>query len=135
MDFIELLRYILYGVVQGFLEVLPISSSGHVAFFQAISEDGFTYSTFFLIVINMGSLAAIILYFKSFLKEMICHAYRYLIKKDEKLEYKYTTDYAKSIIIGIIPVAVVGTIFALTDLSFGKYSLIVIGLGGLLTST
>jgi len=135
MDFVELLRYILYGIVQGFLEVLPISSSGHVAFLQAITEDDFSYSTFFLIIVNTGSLAAIIIYFKDTIKEMTIHSYRFWIKKEEKKEYVHTTNYVKSILVGIIPVAIIGTIYTLSDIDLGPYTLIIIGLGGLLTST
>jgi undecaprenyl-diphosphatase len=135
MDLIELLRYILYGIVQGFLEVLPISSSGHVAFLQAIAEDDFSYSSFFLIIVNSGSLAAIIIYFKSTLKELIDHSYSYWIKKEDKREYIISSYYVKSILVGIIPVAVIGTIYTLSDVDLGPYTLIIIGLGGLLTST
>lgn len=135
MEILELLRYILYGIVQGFLEVLPISSSGHVAFLQAIGEDDFMYSNFFLILVNMGSLAAIILYFKRDIKDLLSHSYKCYRKKDKSNECKTDLIYLKSIIVGIIPVSIVGAIYALSDFSFGKYTLIVIGLGALLTAT
>ncbi len=56
------LIYILLGIIQGFTEPLPISSSGHVAIFTelfGLNMQGISFEAF----INFGSSLAIIIYF------------------------------------------------------------------------
>ena len=36
MDFIEMLKYIFLGFVQGFTETIPVSSSGHLMIFKEL---------------------------------------------------------------------------------------------------
>lgn len=64
---------ILLGIVQGIAEFLPISSSGHLSILQNIfkldySEDG---NLLFDVLLHLGTLAAICLYYRKDLKYMI----------------------------------------------------------------
>ena len=36
MTFVEILKYILLGIIQGIAEILPISSSGHLVIFETL---------------------------------------------------------------------------------------------------
>lgn len=66
MDFIEILKAIVQGIVQGITEWLPISSTGHILLLDAIwpmnvSPDFFNV---FKVVIQLGSImAVVVLYF------------------------------------------------------------------------
>lgn len=135
MDILELIRYILYGIAQGIFEVLPISSSGQVSFIQFITNDQFEYSQFFLNVVNLGSLFAIILYFRKMIKDLVCQTYLNVVKKDNNPEYVKSKTYFISIIIAIIPIGILGTVLTLYDVEFRDFSLILIGVGSLLTAT
>ncbi|MGE4571998.1 MAG: undecaprenyl-diphosphate phosphatase [Candidatus Izemoplasmatales bacterium] len=135
MELLELIRYILYGIVQGIFEVLPISSSSQVAFIQFIVNDHFEYSQFFLLVVNLGSLFALIVYFRKNIKELLCHTYLDLVKKKDNPEYKKSTVYLKNILIAIIPIGILGTILTLSGIDIANISLIIIGVGALLTGT
>lgn len=137
MNFVEFIRYVIYGLTQGFFEVLPISSSGLVTFVQEISGQEFVEvnNNFFLAVVNIGSLGAIIMYFKKTIKKLIVESYRFVIKKEDNVEYKKSFAFSKNILIAVIPTGIVGVIFTLQDISFGGYLLIVLGVGALLTGT
>jgi undecaprenyl-diphosphatase len=59
------LQAVIYGVVQGLTEFLPISSTAHLRLVQAwmdpnVNQAGFTA---FTAVIQLGTMAAVVLYF------------------------------------------------------------------------
>lgn len=61
-----IIEAVLYGVIQGFAEFLPISSSGHLSAFQNlfgiknIEEDFFAFS----VLLHIGTLAAVLLVYR-----------------------------------------------------------------------
>jgi undecaprenyl-diphosphatase len=62
MEQVTILQALFLGLVQGFTEWLPISSSGHLVIFESLL--GITVPADFNIVIMMGTIAALILYFR-----------------------------------------------------------------------
>lgn len=68
MDFIEILKAILFGIVEGITEWLPISSTGHMILLDEfihlnVSEE---FYKLFEVVIQLGAiLAVVIMYFKT----------------------------------------------------------------------
>ena len=57
MDILLLIKYIVLGMIQGFTEPLPISSSGHLVIFSelfGVSIDDLNFE----IIVNAGSLIA-----------------------------------------------------------------------------
>lgn len=67
MSFIETLKVILIGIVEGFTEWLPISSTGHMLLMDEIVHLDMTpeFKSLFMIVIQVGALLAlIVMYFK-----------------------------------------------------------------------
>ena len=87
---IDVLKYILLGLVQGLAEVLPISSSAHLIIVQEIigvSDDNLTFEIF----LHLASLIAIMIFlWKKFFK-LIKGFCLYLFKKQKEyiLEFKY----------------------------------------------
>lgn len=57
------LHYIILAILQGIAEILPISSSGHLALYQAIFNVNEGFEGTFSILLHLGSLVALILYF------------------------------------------------------------------------
>lgn len=58
----SILESIVLGIIQGFTEFLPVSSSGHLVlaqYFWDINETGITFE----IVVHLGSLLAVLIYF------------------------------------------------------------------------
>lgn len=77
-----LLKFIFLGFVQGFTEPIPISSSGHVI----IIRDLFNISTTglsFEIIVNFGSLIAIIVVYRKDLITLIKESCLYLIRREQ----------------------------------------------------
>lgn len=63
MNLFELLRYLLLALIQGVSEVLPISSSGHLALAQALLHTNAGNEAIFSLMLHVGSLVAFLAYF------------------------------------------------------------------------
>lgn len=105
MDIIEILKAVLFGVVEGITEWLPISSTGHMILLDELVKLNVSaeFMEMFLVVIQLGAiLAVVVLYFGQLwpfsLKE------KYFIKKD-------TFSMWFKILAACIPAAVVGILF------------------------
>jgi undecaprenyl-diphosphatase len=85
------------GLVQGFTEWLPISSSGHLVVFQALF--GISVPPDFDIVIMAGTIAALILYFRKKI---------YSLLKGVLTGDRYSIRYVALIILSGFPTAVIG---------------------------
>lgn len=130
MSLIEIVKYIFLGIVQGFTEPLPISSSGHVFILKELFNVGFTDLNFEIIV-NFGSLLAILLIYKDDLIKLIKNFFLYFKEKTE--ETKSDFKYCWLIVLGSIPVGIVGFIFK--DVIEDKLNNIkIIGIAFLITS-
>ena len=66
-NLIEILKAILFGVVEGITEWLPVSSTGHMIllekFLNVQSTFGEEFWDLFLVVIQLGAIGAVIIYF------------------------------------------------------------------------
>lgn len=108
MSFIEIIKYIFLGIVQGFTEPLPISSSGHVFILKELFNVGSTDLNFEIIV-NFGSLLAILLIYKDDLIRLIKNFFLFFKEKTEETVSDFK--YCWLIVIGSIPVGIVGFVF------------------------
>ncbi len=107
----DILHAIILGIIEGIAEFLPISSTGHLTIAEKlmgyqINDPGVTA---FTAVIQIGSIMAAILYFR---KDIIRIATAWLAgllngKKRKDQDYKF----GWAIILGSIPIAVVGLLF------------------------
>ena len=66
----NLLQAIFLGIVQGLTEFLPVSSSGHLVFFQSLFGMA-EPQLFFDIMLHFGTLLAVVVYFRADLWKMI----------------------------------------------------------------
>lgn len=87
------------GIIQGLTEYLPVSSSGHLVLAQEImgvNPPGITLE----IIVHVGSLLAVIIYFRRKLLE--------IMKSFFTKENPSARKYASYLIIGTVPAAVIG---------------------------
>ena len=64
--FLSILKSVIYGVIEGITEWLPISSTGHMILAEQVLKFGYTedFMEMFRVVIQLGAiLAVVVLYF------------------------------------------------------------------------
>ncbi len=100
---VELLKYILLGILQGITEVLPISSSGHLIIVSSlfgIKEESITFEVF----LHLASLIAILFFLRKKIKQLVVGCYLYLFKKDKNSKNEFL--YLIKIIVATIPLVI-----------------------------
>ena len=112
----NLLEAIILGIIQGLTEFLPISSTGHLTvagkFMNLISVDHPEQWTAFIALIQLGTLLSVLIYFWKDLVAIIKDFYQdNLIKRVKYSEQKINSKLGWLIIIGTIPVVIIGLAF------------------------
>jgi undecaprenyl-diphosphatase len=134
--FIELLKYILLGLIQGITEVLPISSSGHVAIAQALFSLETDEGMLFLILVNIGSLIAIVIHFRKHIGNVIAGFLKYTFVPSSRKETAEPFHYGMKIAVASIPLGIAGlTLRTTIETYYDRYPLVIVGLGLLVTAT
>ena len=104
----NLIKYIILGLIQGITEPLPISSSGHLLIFRELFNTNMFNDLNFEVIVNFGSFIAILIIFWKDIVRLVCGFFKYLFgNKKFKKEWKYSW----LIVLGSVPVGVVGLLF------------------------
>src|SRR5256712_909304 len=120
-----LLQAILLGIVQGLTEFIPISSTAHLVLAGRVMNLGLTpeQTTASIAVIQLGTLIAVVAYFAPDIWNIswaFVHDHFVLLKSGRRDQFNRANDHARLsheallgwlVIIGSIPVAVVGLLF------------------------
>ena len=135
VSLIELLKYLFLGIIQGIAEILPISSSGHLAVAQYLMAVNYDNEALFAIFVHFASLLALLIYFRELIIRVIVNFFTYLTSKDIAEKQKAKPDFMLAIylVVASIPVAFIGLFFEdmVTEL-FDQ--LLFIGIGFLITA-
>lgn len=102
----KLIMYMILGLIQGFTEPIPVSSSGHLVIFNALLNVEELNDLNFEIFVNFGSFIAICFFYRKEIIDIIKDFFMYIKTKDKKYEINYK--YAWLIVIGTIPAGIVG---------------------------
>ena len=94
----EIISIFFASLIQGFTEFLPISSSGHLVLYNYFSKPN--NSLDFEIILHFGTILSIIVYYKNDIFEIISNV-------SNKKDFRYIS----YIIIGCIPISIVGLIY------------------------
>lgn len=130
MDFFEILKAILQGIVQGITEWLPISSTGHIILLNeflpfAVSADPERNKAFFevfKVLVQLGSIMAVLVLF--------FHKLNPFSRKKSPLERRDTLSLWGKVLIASIPAGIVGVLF--NDIIDDKLSLPAVIAGALI---
>ena len=85
LDIILIIKMIIIGLVQGFTEPIPVSSSGHVMIASEIlglGEQGFTFA----ILTNTASLFAILYIYRKDIARLAANSFLYLKTKNHRYQ-------------------------------------------------
>lgn len=114
MGFIEVLKAILFGVVEGITEWLPISSTGHMIILEELldveSIYGAEFWQLFLVVIQLGAILAVVVCFFNKLNPFFGKSLVFPQQKKSKEEKKGIWILWAKVIVACLPAAVVGLI-------------------------
>ena len=102
---IEILKAVLFGIVEGITEWLPVSSTGHIILLDEFIQLNATeeFKSMFDVVIQLGAILAVIVLF--------FHKLNPFALKKSKVEKKQTWTLWFKVIAAIIPSGVVGVLF------------------------
>ena len=104
MNFIEYIKAIFIGIIEGITEWLPVSSTGHMILFDEflkldVTED---FKEMFLVVIQLGAILAVPILFWNKLWPFT--------KEKSQTENSRTLSLWLKVIVGVIPAAVMGVL-------------------------
>ncbi|RDW19909.1 undecaprenyl-diphosphate phosphatase [Oceanobacillus chungangensis] len=109
LDTIYIIKMIIIGLVQGFTEPIPVSSSGHVMIASQIlglGGQGFTFA----ILTNTASLLAILYIYRKDIVRLISNSIYYLKTKNNRYESDFR--FVCFIVIGSIPAGALGILLS-----------------------
>lgn len=126
----KIIMYMILGLIQGFTEPIPVSSSGHLIIFNALLNVETLQDLNFEIFVNFGSFIAIAYFYRKEITNIIKDFFLYLKTKDKKYSTNYK--YAWLIVIGTIPAGIVGILFK--DLIESVSSTKIVGISLIITA-
>lgn len=105
MDIVEILKAVLFGIVEGITEWLPISSTGHMIILDELVKLNVSkeFLSMFLVVIQLGAILAVVVLFWNKIWPFSTKE-QYFIKKDTFVMWF-------KILVACVPAAVVGLLF------------------------
>ncbi|WP_066187067.1 MULTISPECIES: undecaprenyl-diphosphate phosphatase [Gracilibacillus] len=108
-DFILLIKYLFLGLLQGFTEPIPISSSGHLVLAQEIFNVGIIENLSFEVLVNFGSLIAVLIIYWKDIISIAKNGIQYIGTR----ETRYHSDFMFIVylVVATVPAAVLGLFF------------------------
>ncbi|HKL95238.1 MAG TPA: undecaprenyl-diphosphate phosphatase [Haploplasma sp.] len=130
---IEIIKYIVLGIVQGVTEIFPVSSSGHLIIISDLLNINLDNLSVFLMITNLGSFIALFYFFRKDIWDLIVKFCSFIFKKEQRTnpEVKEGFDYSLKLVISVIPVGIAGLLLE----KYIPSNLLVVGLALLLTAT
>ena len=104
MVIIELLKAVLFGIVEGITEWLPVSSTGHMILLDEFIKLKVTpeFYEMFQVVIQLGAIAAVLVLF--------FHKLNPFSPKKDQIQKKNTWELWFKVIVAVLPSAVIGLV-------------------------
>lgn len=127
-----LIKYFFLGLVQGFTEPIPISSSGHLVILRELFGVTEVKGLSFEILVNFGSLLAVLIIYRKDIYRLIENGIRYITTRDHAAKSDF--QFILFLIIATIPTGILGVLFEdyieaeLSTVSVIGYTLLITGI-------
>jgi len=120
------LKLLFLALLQGFTEILPISSSGHILIFEEIM--GLDTSLTFSVFLHLGSLLAVLAFFHKEIKKLCISFFSYVFKKNREEQTKNDFHFIIMLIISTLPAGIIGVLLNdVIDSIFYRSLFVIIG--------
>ena len=105
-----LISFVLLGIVQGFMEAIPVSSSGHLLIAEHLIDLNLTAEQLeaLAVITNLGSLLAVIILFWKDIINLIHDFFLYFKTGNKK--YQANTKYCFWLVLATIPAGITGLV-------------------------
>jgi len=132
LDLIFILKAIIIAVVEGLTEFIPVSSTGHMILVGNIINFQGEFTKMFEVVIQLGAILAVVVLFWKKIKDSVIEFFKYIFTKGKKGETGFR--FGINVLIGCIPMGIVGIVFYKQIKSLFNLQSVIIGLivGGFL---
>ena len=109
-DALQLWQSLILGIVEGFTEFLPISSTGHLTVTEKLMGYDIDAAdvTAFTAIVQMGAIVATVLYFRKDIVDILSALY-WGLRDPERRDREWR--FAVAVVIGSIPIGIVGLLF------------------------
>lgn len=132
IDFIFILKAIIVAIVEGLTEFIPVSSTGHMILFGNAMNFHGEFAEMFEVVIQLGAILAVVVLFWTKIKDSVIEFFKYIFTggKEGKTGFRFGIN----VIIGSIPMGIIGLVFYKQIKSLFNVQAVIIGLivGGIL---
>ncbi|HHX78534.1 MAG TPA: undecaprenyl-diphosphate phosphatase [Acholeplasmataceae bacterium] len=131
---LELIKYIILGIIQGITEIFPVSSSGHLIIFSNLFKTFDPSSAnVFLMLTNFGSAIALFYFFRNDAKQLIVSFFSFLFNNEKRNDpvIKNDFNYSLKLIITVIPIGILGLLLE----SHLPQTMLSVGISLLITAT
>ncbi|WP_346935422.1 undecaprenyl-diphosphate phosphatase [Clostridium sp.] len=132
LDLIFILKAIIIAVVEGLTEFIPVSSTGHMILVGSIINFHGEFAEMFEVVIQLGAILAVVVLFWKKIKDSVIEFFKYIFTKGKKGKTGFR--FGINVLIGCIPMGIVGVVFYKQIKSLFNLQSVIIGLivGGFL---
>ncbi|GIQ68174.1 undecaprenyl-diphosphate phosphatase [Xylanibacillus composti] len=106
-ELLLIIKYAVMGVVQGFTEPIPISSSGHVVIIKhlfGIEVEGLSFEVF----VNFASLLAVLIIYRKDIVQMVAGVVRFVRTRDADSRKEF--NFFMYLVLATIPAGVIGVL-------------------------
>jgi len=132
LGLIFILKAIIIAVVEGLTEFIPVSSTGHMILVGNIINFQGEFTKMFEVVIQLGAILAVVVLFWKKIKDSVIEFFKYIFTKGKKGQTGFK--FGINVLIGCIPMGIVGIVFYKQIKSLFNLQSVIIGLivGGFL---
>lgn len=122
----SIIEAIILGIIQGFTEFLPVSSSGHIELGAVLLNLSVKNNLLFSVVVHAATALSTIIVFRKEIKKIILSLFQFT--------WNEGTDFSVKIFISIIPVGIVGILFEKKLEPFFEGNVVLVGCMLIITS-